>query len=174
MTPPLRSRPDAAATRQLGLRGIALFEAAKALVALMAATGFALHERLRPAIIDLSTHLHLDPANDRPLAIIHALRAAASTHLRLLAVGALVYAGMRLLEAVGLWRGRAWALWLGALSAAIYLPFEIVALCERPGVVTAALLCLNAAVAFYLASRVSAPRADARRRDAGAPVRAGR
>jgi uncharacterized membrane protein (DUF2068 family) len=150
-----------AATRQLGLRSIALVEGAKALVALMAATGVALHERLRPIVNALAAHLRLNPANDRPLAIVHALGAEASAHLRLLALGVLIYAALRLLEAVGLWHSRVWALWIGALSAAIYLPFEIVELVEHPGALTVALLCLNGAVAFYLTRRVAAPRADA-------------
>lgn len=65
-------------TSQLGLRSIALLEAAKALVALMAATGIVLHVRLRPIVHALAPHLHLNPAHHRPLAIVHALGAEAS------------------------------------------------------------------------------------------------
>jgi uncharacterized membrane protein (DUF2068 family) len=132
------------------LRSIALFEAAKGVVALMAATGVMLHRQLRPIIIELAGHLHLNPASDRPLAILHALEARASMHLRLLALGVLIYAGIRLLEAAGLWRGMAWALWLGAVSAAIYLPFEIVEFAEHPRALPLALLVLNGGVAIYL------------------------
>ncbi len=35
------------------------------------------------------------------------------------------YALVRFVEAYGLWQGRRWAEWLAALSAGIYLPFEI-------------------------------------------------
>jgi len=134
----------------MALRSIALVEVAKALVALMAATGIALHEQLRPIIDRLSDHLHLNPASGRPRAILHAFEANASAHLRLLALGVLVYAALRLLEAAGLWLGKAWALWIGALSAGIYLPFEVVELVKHPGALTAALLCINVAVAVYL------------------------
>ena len=92
----------------MALRSIALVEVAKALVALMAATGIALHEQLRPIIDRLSAHLHLNPASGRPLTILHALEANASAHLWLLALGVLVYAALRLLEAAGLWLGKAW------------------------------------------------------------------
>jgi len=144
----------------MALRSIALVEVAKALIALMAATGIALHEQLRPIVDRLSSHLHLNPASDRPLAILQALKANASAHLWLLAMGVLVYAAFRLLEAAGLWRGKAWALWLGAISAAIYLPFEIVELIKHPGALTATLLVLNVAVAAYLTYRLVARRAE--------------
>jgi len=41
------------------------------------------------------------------------------------AVGALFYSGLRFLEAVGLWKDRNWAKWLGAISGGIYIPVEI-------------------------------------------------
>lgn len=145
----------------MALRSIALVEVAKALVALMAATGIALHEQLRPIIDRLSAHLHLNPASGRPRAILHAFEANASAHLRLLALGVLVYAALRLLEAAGLWLGKAWALWIGALSAGIYLPFEVVELVKHPGALTAALLCINVAVAVYLTYGLIARRAEA-------------
>jgi len=143
------------------MRSIALFEGAKAFVAIAAATGLALHQRLQPMINSLAGHLHLNPAHDRPLAIVHALEADASAHLRLLALGALTYAAMRGLEAVGLWHARSWAIWLGAVSAAVYLPFEIAALVEHPDIATASLLCLNGGVTFYLGHRVVARRTGA-------------
>ena len=153
-------RRELSRTSGIALRSIALVEVAKALIALMAATGIALHEQLRPIVDRLSAHLHLNPASSRPLTILDALRAEASAHLQLLAMGVLIYAALRLVEAVGLWRGRAWALWLGALSAAIYLPFEIVELLKHPGALTAALLIINVAVAVYLTHRLVAKSAQ--------------
>ena len=47
---------------------------------------------------------------------------------------------MRLLEAWGLWRARAWASWLGCIGSAAYLPLEVDALYRHPGWPTAALL----------------------------------
>jgi len=146
-------------SHRFGIQGIALLEAGKAFVAIAAATGLVLHQRLQPMINGLAGHLHLNPAHDRPLAIAHALEADATAHLRLLALGAVTYAAMRMLEAVGLWHARNWAIWFGAVSAAVYLPFEVVALVEHPDILTTSLLCLNGAVTFYLASRVRARRA---------------
>jgi uncharacterized membrane protein (DUF2068 family) len=148
-------------TSRLGIRSIALFRAAKAFVAIAAATGLVLQQRIQPMINGLAGHLHLNPAHDRLLAIVHTLEADASTHLKLLALGAGTYAAMRLLEAVGLWHPRNWAIWFGVVSAAVYLPFEIVALVKHPDMLTTSPLCLNGGVTIYLAHRVSARRAEA-------------
>jgi uncharacterized membrane protein (DUF2068 family) len=43
----------------------------------------------------------------------------------MLAALAAAYAIVRFVEAYGLWLGRRWAEWFAALSAGIYLPFEV-------------------------------------------------
>ena len=62
-----------------------------------------------------------------------------------------IYALMRLVEAWGLWRERAWASWLGCLSAAIYLPADGYAIVRHPGWPSAALLLVNLLVVWILA-----------------------
>jgi len=148
--------PSPHTTYKLGLRSIAVFEAVKGLIALMAATGIALHRQLRPMVYALADHLDLDPAHDRPMALLHALAAGANAHLRLIGFGALAYAILRFAEAIGLWQARVWALWFGALSAALYLPFELMRLFSHPGVLPLALLILNGAVVYYLSKSVIA------------------
>lgn len=143
----------AAPVRHPGLRGIAIVESAKAVVALIAATGIAIDRRPGHWIDALAAHLHLNPAAERPRAILEALEATATAHLRLLAAGVLAYALMRAVEAVGLWRGRAWAMMFGAVTAAVYLPFDLVELIRRPGAPTLALMLVNLAVVSYLVYR---------------------
>ncbi len=46
---------------------------------------------------------------------------------------AFVYVVVRLLEGLGLWRGREWARWLGIAGCVAYLPFEAMAVLEHPG-----------------------------------------
>ncbi len=57
---------------------------------------------------------------------------------------------MRLLEAWGLWRARAWASWLGCIGSAAYLPLEVDALYRHPGWPTAALLVVNLVIVWVL------------------------
>jgi uncharacterized membrane protein (DUF2068 family) len=45
--------------------------------------------------------------------------------LWVLALGAVVYAAVRIAEGYGLWFDREWAEWLGAASGLIYVPFEL-------------------------------------------------
>ena len=146
----------------MGLRSIAILEGSKAVVALLAGTGIVLHRQFRPIIHAIAAHLHFNPGHNRPLAILQALGTGASAHLRLLGLGVLIYAGVRLVEAAGLWRGKAWALWFGAASAAAYLPFDIAKLFEHPGALTMALVLVNGAIVCYLARRVAVRRPAAK------------
>jgi uncharacterized membrane protein (DUF2068 family) len=146
-----------AISRQVDVRAIAMFEGTKGVVALMAATGIMLHHRLESLVDRFASHLYLNPGHARPRAIVQAIEAEAGSHLRILALGTLLYAAMRLIEAGGLWRQRRWALWFGALSGAVYLPLDVVALVRRPEALTAALLVLNVAVVSALGRRVTAP-----------------
>ena len=70
--------------------------------------------------------------------------------LWMVAVGALVYSGLRLLEAVGLWKDRSWAKWLGAISGGIYIPVEIYEAARKATATRLSLFALNVVVVAYL------------------------
>lgn len=141
----------------VGLRSVALYEAAKGALALMAATGLFWQRESTALVHRLADHLHLDPARHHHLVLVDALRTDAAAHIRLLAAGALLYAALRFAEAGGLWLERRWAFWLGSLSAAIYLPFELLATFRRPDLLNAALLATTVAVVWYLTRQLVDP-----------------
>lgn len=64
----------------------------------------------------------------------------------LLALGALAYSALRSAEAYGLYRQRAWAEVLAAVSGGIYLPYEALGFAHYPNALHAVLLLANAAV----------------------------
>lgn len=66
------------------------------------------------------------------------------------AAGALVYSGLRFLEAVGLWKDRNWAQWLGAISGGIYVPVEIYEAARKATATRLVLFALNVVVVAYL------------------------
>lgn len=134
-----------------GLRAVAGFEAAKGAVALLAASGLLMlwHADAHAVGEQLARHLHLNPAKHSG-ALWGALQGA-ETHLGWLALGVIAYAGMRFTEAVGLWRGRAWAEWFGVVSGAIYVPFDLLELVRQPGFVSLAMLGINLLIVGYLA-----------------------
>jgi len=86
---------------------------------------------------------------------------------QLLAAGALAYSTLRLVEASGLWRQRAWAEWLGALSGGVYLPFEVYEIFKRVTAVRVSLFALNVVMVAYLARLLWLRRSEQLRDSAG-------
>lgn len=134
------------------LRAVALFEAGKGVLALAAASGvlLLLHHDLRAFALRLVEHLHLNPAAKYPHLLLDAVDRLQDMRLWLLILGVAVYAAVRFAEAYGLWRGRAWAEVLAALSGGLYLPVEGFELLHRPGWLSASVFVLNAAVVTYM------------------------
>ena len=126
------------------LRAIALFEAAKGLLVLVAGSGllFLVHRDVQSIADRIVAHFHLNPASRESRILFRAIANATPGRLRWLAIAALVYAGVRLAEAWGLWRMKRWAEWLGVVTAGIYVPFEIASFFRhpRPGPVLALLI----------------------------------
>jgi len=160
--------PDRAAGRATGtraaIRAVAVVEALKGIVALLAASGLLafVHEDLSDLAVRLVEHAHLNPASKWPHVFLDAVSRLDEPHLILLALGAAAYALLRLFEAYGLFKGRAWAEWLSASSGAIYVPFEIGEVIRQPEPLTWALLALNLAVVAVMARALWQRRAASR------------
>ena len=107
-----------------------MFEFAKGALALAAGAGLLafVHRDIRDVVTELLLHLHLDPARRIPGIFVLLAERISSVDMWLLALGAALYAVLRIAEAYGLWLDRKWAQWLGAVSGAIYVPFELYAL----------------------------------------------
>lgn len=147
MTDDPRYNPDPHA--HPGLHVIAVIEAAKGALALLAASGL---ELLGPAplqrwVHELIARFQLDPDHGA-MAWLAKTISPGSVHL---AAGvALLYAALHLLEGWGLWRNKAWASWLGCIAAALYLPFDIYALWRHPGWLSAGVVVINLLVVWVL------------------------
>jgi uncharacterized membrane protein (DUF2068 family) len=137
---------------KLGLRVIALVEAAKGLLVLTAGFGMLalLHQDVQAVAEQLVERFHFNPAREVPRIFIEAAAALNDSTIEMLAIGAGAYAALRLVEGWGLWRERLWAEWLAALSGAIYLPFEIFALSRGTTWPKITLLLVNTAIVVYL------------------------
>ena len=130
------------------VRAVAVLEALKGLVAVLAAAGLLslLHSDLYLAAARLVEHAHLNPASKYPRIFIDAAGQLHDARLVLIAVGAAGYSVVRFVEAYGLFRQRSWAEWLAAGSGAIYIPMEVFELLRGPNWLGAALLLLNVAI----------------------------
>jgi uncharacterized membrane protein (DUF2068 family) len=135
-----------------GIRAVALVEAAKGVLVLLAGFGVLalLHKDAQAVAEELVGHLHLNPASRIPRVFIDLAGHLTDARLWLLAALAMTYSALRFLEAYGLWNARRWAEWLAVASGAIYLPFEIYELGVGVTTLKLATFVLNALVALYM------------------------
>jgi uncharacterized membrane protein (DUF2068 family) len=158
---PLKSHPVA---RRRALRTIAVFEAAKGGTALAASLGLLslVHQDLHLLATELIEHFGLNPGEHYPAIVLHYADLLSNTNLRSLVLLAVGYGVLRFCEAYGLWYQRTWGKWLGVLSGAIYVPFEVRHLVHRPTLMSAAVFIGNLVAVAYLAFVVWRERRDAR------------
>lgn len=138
------------------LHAIALFEAAKGVAAIAASLGVLglAHRDVRSLAFALIGHFHLNPEAHFPQLLLDTATLLANQNLRNLVLLAWAYAALRLTEGYGLWRDRAWAEWLAALSGGIYLPWEALHLLQHSTAINALVLLGNAGVVAYLVYRL--------------------
>lgn len=132
-----------------GLHVIAIVEATKGALAIVAASGL---EILGPAPLhrwlhELIARFQLDPGHG---AMAWLAKAISPHSLHLAAAAVFFYGALHLLEAWGLWRARSWASWVGCLTAATYLPFDVYALVQRPGWLSSVVVAINLVVVWVL------------------------
>jgi uncharacterized membrane protein (DUF2068 family) len=134
------------------LRIVAMFEFAKGALVLVAGFGLLafVHHDVRDVAEALLEHLHLNPASRVPEIFVALAERVASMDLWLLALGAALYAALRIAEGYGLWYDREWAEWLGAASGLIYVPFELYALAKGVTPLKVATLGVNLMVVAVL------------------------
>lgn len=133
-----------------GLHAIALVEISKGLLALLAASGL---EILGPAplrgwVHELIARFQLDPAHGAAAWLVSAINPGG---VHLAAAVAAFYGCMHVLEGWGLWRAKAWASWMGCVTVALYLPFDLYALARHPGWLAWAVVVINLIVLWVLA-----------------------
>lgn len=96
----LATRPS-----QAGIRLIALIEAGKGSLVLLAGFGLLelVHHDLQHSAESIVRHFHLNPASHYPKIFIDSLTQFDSSYLWLMSAAASAYASLRLIEAWGLW-----------------------------------------------------------------------
>lgn len=135
-----------------GLRTVAVFEAFKGMLALLAGAGlfYFIPRDLRHIVVELVGRLHLNPGKSYPNVFLRVVEDASNAQLWLIAVLVIVYAGVRFTEAYGLWFARKWAEWLAAVSGGIYVPLEMYELARHVTWVRIAALGLNIFIVAFM------------------------
>jgi uncharacterized membrane protein (DUF2068 family) len=143
--------------KHFGLRGIAVFEAGKGLLAVM--LGIWLLSLVHKDLQDVAERLlhflhkafHLNPDGHVARWIVRGARKLTPGNLHLWIGGTLAYSIIRFVEAAGLWLERSWAEWFALISGGLYIPIEIYELAHRPTLIKWAVLATNLLIVAYLA-----------------------
>jgi uncharacterized membrane protein (DUF2068 family) len=155
-----------------GLRLIALFEVAKGLVGV--AIAYVLITQGERDIEKLSNwvvgRFHLDPTEGLGSKILLSAQHVDDSQVHMLTALAFAYVAVRFVEAYGLWWERKWAEWFAAISAALYVPFELWEVLKHPGPLKLLLIGANIGIVAFLVKVITRDR-KLRASTAPAPAR---
>lgn len=139
--------------RQLkALRAVASVELTKGVIVLLAGFGVLSlrHHDVWGVADSLLYLLHINPERRMARLFLDWADTVTDARLLTLAILAMCYSGLRFVEAYGLWRERAWAEWLALVSGALYIPFELWDLLNKPTWIRAGILLVNVLVVWYM------------------------
>jgi len=163
--------------KRFGLRGIAVFEASKGLLALMVGiAGVALRHR---DLNSLAEHLlrflhklfHISPDGRFARALLHLVERITPRSLWIFALIVLAYTTIRFVEAGGLWLAKEWAEWFALVSGAFYVPIEIWELIRHPTWFKWVILTVNVLIVMYMAWFLMDSHRKKREAQAGAEIK---
>jgi uncharacterized membrane protein (DUF2068 family) len=155
-----------------GLRGVAVFEAAKGVTALLLSIILLTvrHKDIQEIARQMLAAVHVNPDRRFYHDIMQAAGKVTSHGIWLFVFGVVVYAIVRFVEAGGLWREREWAEWFALLSGAMYLPWEIYELVRHANIWKWLVLVANIVIVLYLLGlRIEANRRRKRQTLSAAP-----
>jgi uncharacterized membrane protein (DUF2068 family) len=149
----LKSGQSSSYNPSAGLRAVAIFEAAKAVLILLLGFGVLtlIHKNLDDIAEQLTEALRVSPGGKLSRLFLNLANRSTDKTLWVLAIGALVDATVRSIEAFGLWRGREWAQYFALLAGTLYLPGELYSLLRHPSWIKWGVLVANAVVVVFMA-----------------------
>ncbi|HEY8085535.1 MAG TPA: DUF2127 domain-containing protein [Methylophilaceae bacterium] len=135
-----------------GIRIVACFEALKGLVVLCAGFGLLsmVNRDVQQIAVNLVGHFRFNPASRYPRVFLELAGNVSNIQLWQIASIAFAYAGIRLIEAYGLWHQRRWAEWFAIASGGVYVPLEVYELIHRASWIKAGTLVVNVGIVLYM------------------------
>jgi uncharacterized membrane protein (DUF2068 family) len=110
----------------------------------------AAHTDLHNLAVEAQSDLNLDAGTSLWRRLFDQLLARFGSHANPIAVGAILYGCLEVVEAVGLMLRRRWAEYLVLAATVAFLPLEIDEMLRRPTALKALTLLVNLAIAAYL------------------------
>jgi uncharacterized membrane protein (DUF2068 family) len=138
--------------KHFGLRGVAIFEAGKGLLAIAAAIWVItlLHKDMQDVAEHMLKLLHINPDRHLYQLLLRTVGGLTPNWLWVIVSLILGYAVIRFVEATGLWLEKEWAEWFAFISGSLYVPFEIYHLIRRPTPIKWTILTINLLIVLYL------------------------
>ena len=145
-----------ARTHHTGLAVIAVFKVVKGVLLLLVGLGLLklVHAEIATLFSLLIEGLHLNADSRLIHALVLKVDALQPNSVLLAGLVSLGYAGMLLVEGVGLWLEFTWAAYLTVVSTSLLLPFELYEVIEQVSVLRIGVLLLNLAIVAYLVSQL--------------------
>ncbi len=142
------------------IRLIALFKLVKAAILIAVGVGAfkLLHRDMATALEHWVMMLGLDPGNQWIDSALQKALNLSPNKIKLLGVGSFIYAGLFLIEGIGLWLVKRWAEWFTVIITSSLVPIEIYELSHHPSVTKVLVLIINIAVVVYLIYRIKSHR----------------
>jgi uncharacterized membrane protein (DUF2068 family) len=103
-----------------------------------------------PVVRDLFRQLGFNIEHSKLFGLLQHALALSSSTLTLLALGALVYGAVELVEGTGLWLARRWGEYFAMVATSLGLPLEIYDLTRKVTVTALVLFAINLALVLYL------------------------
>src|SRR4051794_28878503 len=149
---PVTSAADPARRRRV-LKLIAVERTARGLLLLAAGVYlfFHLHTDFGKKADSIMRAIELDPRRPFLHRIVSDLHHLHASELRIIAIGAVGYGMLELVEGIGLWLDQLWAEYLTVVATSLLIPVEVYELVRHPSMWKALGLTVNVAIVVYLA-----------------------
>ena len=133
------------------LRLIGAFRLAKGLLILAVALGVLrlVHGDAADTLERWATQLHVDPEGRHVGRAVHTVLSLDDRHLEALSAGMLVYAGLFVVEGVGLLLRRRWAEYLTVVATGALVPLELYEIARRLTWTRLTVLVVNIVIVWY-------------------------
>jgi uncharacterized membrane protein (DUF2068 family) len=138
--------------KHFGLRGVAIFEAGKGIIALVAGIWLLTlrHKDMGHIAERLLGLLHIAPHRHFSERVVGAAEKLNAHAIWIIFAGILVYVTVRWVEAVGLWLEKEWAEWFALLSGCLYLPWELYAISRHATALKWGIFLVNILIVLYM------------------------
>jgi uncharacterized membrane protein (DUF2068 family) len=149
------------------LRAIGIFKLTKGTLLIAAAISVfhLLHKNLADLIYRWARLLRIAPGNIYVERLVERVLKITNQQLVVIGIVLLVYAGMFIVEGIGLLRLKRWAEWMTVITTSGLIPIELYEVIRRPGWIKVIAMIVNVAIAVYLAMHVAREMKEKRHAD---------